>query len=114
MFTLILTETGGQGTPVPQSFTDIDGLSYLKDRTMGDLFAAAGRATAETLANNGRPTRVFDVPVVDETSMGALMMHFMLETVIAADLIGVNAFDQPAVEEGKVLAREYLAKGGRA
>lgn len=113
MFTLILTETGGQGMPVPQKFADIDGLSYLKDRTMGDLFAAAGRATAETLANNGRPTRVFDVPVVDETSMGALMMHFMLETVIAADLIGVNAFDQPAVEEGKILAREYLAKGGR-
>lgn len=114
MFTLILTETDGQGTSVPQNFANIDGLSYLKDRTMGDLFAAAGRATAETLANNGRPTRVFDVPVVDETSMGALMMHFMLETVIAADLIGVNAFDQPAVEEGKVLAREYLAKGGRA
>lgn len=113
MFTLILTETGGQGKPVPQNFTDIDGLSYLADRTMGDLFAAAGRATAETLANNGRPTRVLDVPVVDESSMGALMMHFMLETVIAADLIGVNAFDQPAVEEGKILAREYLAKGGR-
>lgn len=113
MFTLILTETGGQGEAVPQSFSDIDGLSYLKDRTMGDLFAAAGRATAETLANNGRPTRVFDVPDVDEISMGALMMHFMLETVIAADLIGVNPFDQPAVEEGKVLAREYLAKGAR-
>lgn len=112
MFTLILTETSGQGSVVPQTFAGIDGLSYLSDRTMGDLFAAAGRATAETLANNGRPTRVFDVPVVDETSMGALMMHFMLETVIAADLIGVNAFDQPAVEEGKILAREFLARGG--
>ena len=112
MFTLILTETSGQGSAVPQTFTDIDGLAYLSDRTMGDLFAAAGQATAETLANNGRPTRVFDVPVVDETSMGALMMHFMLETVIAADLIGVSAFDQPAVEEGKILARELLARGG--
>lgn len=112
IFTLILTETGGQGAPIPGTFADIEGLSYLSGRTMGDLFAAAGRATAETLANNGRPTRVFDVPRVDEISMGALMMHFMLETVIAADLIGVNAFDQPAVEEGKILAREYLAKGG--
>ena len=78
---------------------------------MGDLLAVAGRATAETLANNGRPTRVFHVPVVDEMSMGALMMHFMVETMIMADLIGVNAFDQPAVEEGKILAREYLARG---
>ena len=40
--------------------------------------------------------------------MGALLMHYMLETIVAADLWNVDAFDQPAVEEGKVLAREYL------
>lgn len=111
MFSLILTETGGQGPAVPSEFSELEGLSYLAGRTMGDLLAVAGRSTAETLANNGRPTRVFDVPVVDEASMGALMMHFMVETMITADLIGVNAFDQPAVEEGKILARQYLAKG---
>ena len=46
-------------------------------------------------------------------------MHYMLETVIAARLMGVDPFDQPAVEEGKVLARRYLdesrpAGGSRA
>ncbi len=40
-------------------------------------------------------------------------MHFMLETIIAVDLLGVDAFDQPAVEEGKVLARQYLAEMGK-
>ncbi len=40
--------------------------------------------------------------------INTLQMHFMIETMIAADLLGVNAFDQPAVEEGKVLARRYL------
>jgi glucose-6-phosphate isomerase len=44
--------------------------------------------------------------------MGGLMMHFMLETIITAGLLGVNPFDQPAVEEGKVLARRYLKKMG--
>ena len=33
----------------------------------------------------------------------------LLETIIAAQLLGVDAFDQPAVEEGKVLAKSYLA-----
>ena len=37
-------------------------------------------------------------------------MHFMLETIIAAHLLGVDPFDQPAVEEGKILARQYLGK----
>ena len=32
--------------------------------------------------------------------------------VIVAQLIGVDAFDQPAVEEGKVLAKKYLTGGG--
>ncbi len=40
--------------------------------------------------------------------MGALLMHFMLETIIAAHLMGVDPFDQPAVEQGKILARHYL------
>jgi len=38
------------------------------------------------------------------------MMHLFLETMVAADLIGVDAVDQPAVEDGKVLARRYLAE----
>jgi glucose-6-phosphate isomerase len=35
-------------------------------------------------------------------------MHFMLETIIAAHLMEVDPFDQPAVEQGKILTRQYL------
>ena len=53
--------------------------------------------------------RTIHLERLDETSLGELLMHFMLETIIAAHLLGVDAFDQPAVEEGKVLAKKYLA-----
>ena len=49
-------------------------------------------------------------PTGDEESLGELLMHFMLETIIAAQLLGVDAFDQPAVEEGKILAKKYLSQ----
>ncbi|MGB0629268.1 MAG: glucose-6-phosphate isomerase [Alphaproteobacteria bacterium] len=111
MFTLVLTDTADIGPDLPGDVADIEGLSYLRGRTMGDLLSAAGRATVDTLANNGRPTRILQVPIVDEASVGALMMHFMLETVIAACLIGVDPYDQPAVEEGKILMRQYLVAG---
>jgi glucose-6-phosphate isomerase len=42
--------------------------------------------------------------------MGELLMHYMLETMIGARLLGVDAFDQPAVEEGKILAKRYIAE----
>ena len=83
------------------------------DPRMGDLLEAEQQATASTLIRNGRPTRVISLARLDEKSLGALLMHFMLETVIAADLLGVNAFDQPAVEEGKRLARQHLGEMGR-
>jgi glucose-6-phosphate isomerase len=85
-------------------------LGYLAGRTIGDLLDAEARATIETLARNGRPVRTIRVPQLDETSMGALLMHYMLETIVAADLLGVDAFDQPAVEQGKVLTREFLGR----
>jgi glucose-6-phosphate isomerase len=49
-----------------------------------------------------------DPESLDQTSLGELPMHFMLETIIAAHLLGVDPFDQPAVEEGKILAKQYL------
>ena len=52
--------------------------------------------------------RTFHIERLEEAALGELLMHFMLETIIAAHLIGIDAFDQPAVEEGKVLAKKYL------
>jgi glucose-6-phosphate isomerase len=56
--------------------------------------------------------RTIHLERLDAASLGELLMHFMLETIVAAHLIGVDPFDQPAVEEGKVLAKKYLAGGG--
>ena len=50
---------------------------------------------------------------LDEKALGGLLMHFMLETVIAAHLLGVDPFGQPAVETSKRLTREYLVGSAR-
>jgi glucose-6-phosphate isomerase len=110
MFTLVALDTAGQGETVAVDLAGDRELAYLAGRRMGDLLDAEQRATATSLIRNGRPTRIFRLTQLNERSLGALLMHFMLETIIAADLLGVNAFDQPAVEEGKILAREYLGR----
>jgi len=108
LFTIVSLETAGLGPRIEAERADSAGLTYLRGRSLGDLLDAMARATADTLARNGRPVRQFRLRELGEFQLGALMMHFMLETVIAADLLGVNPFDQPAVEEGKRLARDYL------
>ena len=109
LFTLIVLDRAGRGARIAADLAADPELSYIRNRTLGDLMDAEQRATAETLARHGRPTRVISLPRLDERAMGAMMMHYMLETMIAAHLLGVDAFDQPAVEEGKILTRSYLA-----
>jgi glucose-6-phosphate isomerase len=111
LFTVVTVDTKGQGPRIDRELAKRSGEPDFAGKAIGDLVAAQGRATAETLAKNGCPVRTIHLPRLNEESLGALMMHFMLETIIAAQLIGVDAFDQPAVEEGKVLAKQYLAQG---
>jgi glucose-6-phosphate isomerase len=111
LFTVITVATAELGPRIDPGFANLMGEPGFAGKTMGDLVAAQGRATAETLARNGCPVRTIHIAKLDEAALGELLMHFMLETIIAAHLIGVDPFDQPAVEEGKVLAKKYLADG---
>jgi len=108
LFTFVIQDTAGQG-PMLQPGAD-KALDYLAGKTMGDLLMAEADATAATTVKAGRPTRVIRVAEVDERTIGALMMHFILETIFAAHLWKIDAFDQPAVEQGKVLTRQYLSQ----
>jgi glucose-6-phosphate isomerase len=109
LFTVVTAASTVSGPRMSAELTRLAGEPDFSGKTIGDLVAAQGRATAETLAKNGCPVRTIHLPRLDERHLGEMLMHFMLETVIAADLLGVDAFDQPAVEEGKVLAKKYLA-----
>lgn len=110
LFTLVSVDTRGKGPAAPKARANALGLKYLAGRKLGDLVDAEARATAQTLFKNGRPVRQIHLAKVDEFHLGALMMHFMLETIIMGKLMNVDPFDQPGVEEGKVLARQYLAE----
>ena len=110
LFTFVHTPARGTGRLMRTALAgDRGALEYLDGRTMGDLLDVMQRATADTLVQNGCPTRILTLEQVDEAGMGALMMHFIAETIIAAGMLGVDPFDQPAVEQGKVLARKYLS-----
>jgi len=110
LFTLMTVDTKGKGPAAPRARAKALGLQYLAGKRLGDLVDAEARATAQTLFKNGRPVRQIHLAKVDEFHMGALMMHFMLETIVMGKLMGVDPFNQPGVEEGKILARQYLAE----
>jgi glucose-6-phosphate isomerase len=109
LITVVRAPSAGTGPRIDADLANAAGLGYLAGRTAGDLVAAQSQALPEALARAGRPVRTFDLARLDEASLGALVMHMMLETILAAHLMGVDPFDQPAVELAKVITRERVA-----
>lgn len=107
--TFITLDQSGQGNMLKPNVFSGDQFDYIAGRTIGDIVTAQQRATAQTLADKAIPVRYISLTKLDEATMGALLMHFMCETIAAAELMQINAFDQPAVEQSKNLTRQYIA-----
>jgi glucose-6-phosphate isomerase len=103
---LITLKHQGRGASIPPA--PMAGFEYLAGKSVGDVMQALQGGTMETLKRHKLPLRELALSDLAEDSLGALLMHFMIETMACATLIGVNAFDQPAVEESKQLARLAL------
>jgi glucose-6-phosphate isomerase len=110
VFTIMTTHSAGEGPVIDAALAARAGEPDFGGKRIGDLVAAQGRATADTLARNGRPTRRMHIDRLDERALGELLMQLMIETILTGYGLGVDPFDQPAVEEGKVLAKKYLAE----
>ncbi|NVJ70998.1 MAG: glucose-6-phosphate isomerase [Alphaproteobacteria bacterium] len=107
--TFITVPSFGKGPRIDAAEAKAYGLDYMANRTIGDTVTCQSKATQETLRKKGRTVREIVIDSLSEENLGGLFVSFMLETVVTAHLMGVNAFDQPAVEEGKILTRQYLS-----
>jgi glucose-6-phosphate isomerase len=83
-------------------------LAFLAEKTIGSLMQATQEATIESFIAHGLALRHIVINKLDEETLGALAGEFILETVICANFRQINAFDQPAVEQGKIRTKELL------
>ncbi len=109
-FTLIMLNQKNKGKRINSSLIKNKELSYIKDKTVGDIMQAEQEATYKTLLRHKLPVRTIMLEKLDEKVLGALLMHFYVETMLTGLILNINPFDQPAVEEGKVIARSILGK----
>jgi len=109
LVTVVRQACAGLGPRVAPDLAKIAHAEYLAGHAAGDLVAAQQKAIPEALIAARRPVRTIDLEKLDERALGALMMHFMLETILAGHLLGVDPFDQPAVESSKLITRRYLS-----
>jgi glucose-6-phosphate isomerase len=87
-------------------------LGYLSGKTFGQLLDAECRATQLALTEAGCPNALITVPEVDAHSVGEFLMWSMIATAYGGELYGIDAFDQPGVEGGKVATYGLMGRPG--
>ena len=90
----------------------IDACDFLKGHTMNELINAERKATEFALKKAGRSNFTIYMPVVNEETIGELLMYFMYDTAFAGALLNIDAYNQPGVEEGKKATFAMLGRAG--
>ena len=86
---------------IPKTYTDMPSLGFLGGVTHNKLIQAMQAATEYALTKAGRMNMTITIPAITPQTIGQLLYFFEVATAFAGELLNINAFDQPGVEEGK-------------
>ena len=78
------------------------------NKKVDKIVKAQRNALIQVLKKKRIPFRVIHINNFSESTIGELFSYFILETILIANLIKVNAFNQPAVEEVKNFTKKNL------
>ena len=93
-------------------FPYIKDFNYLEGKTLAQLLNSEKKATEIALTNNRRPNLTIKISEVNEENIGALFFLFQAATAFAGEMLNINAFDQPGVEEGKIATYALMGREG--
>ena len=84
-------------------------LIILIKKKLSTIKNAQKNALIQSLKKNKIPFREFKVNNINEETLGELFSYFILETILVGKLVGINPFNQPAVEQVKISTKKILS-----
>ena len=97
---------------IPHAVDENPNVAFLSGHSFNELINAERRATEHAVTVSGHMNKTILLPEVNANTIGQLIMLFELATAYAGELLGINAYDQPGVEEGKNMTYALLGKRG--
>lgn len=91
---------------------DVEQLKYLQGSTLGTLLNAEKHATEYAFIESQRPNFTLRMPRVNAFHVGEFLQLWMVTTAYAGLLLNIDAYDQPAVETGKVATFGLMGRAG--
>jgi glucose-6-phosphate isomerase len=112
VITFIKVENFRSQVDIPKGYEDMPAVSFLGGHTLGQLLHAEQTATEYALYKAKRMNRTIILPEVNAFTVGQLLYLLEVETAFAGELLNINAFDQPGVEEGKNATYALMGRPG--
>lgn len=88
--------------------TLFEGQELMVGRSLGELFQAEAEATEQAMCESGLRTARLTTERLDERSLAGLFMFWQLVIAVMGEVLHINAFNQPGVERGKLIAKSIL------
>jgi len=99
----------GKDIHVPEHLSFVGLVPDIAGKTFSEIMEAILGGVKNTYRANNIPFVEVKLSQINEYAIGEFLQFKMFEVMYLAELIGVNAFDQPAVEKYKAETRELLA-----
>ena len=112
VITFLAVESYRDRVEIPHAFGHIPDVAFLSGHTFNELIQSERRATEYAVTKSGHLNKTITLPEVNPFTIGELLYLFEVQTAYAGELLNINAFDQPGVEEGKNATYALLGKPG--
>ncbi len=84
------------------------GFNYAENKNFNKIKLSQKKALIQALKNKKISFREFEINKSNESTLGELFGYFMLETIFLGKVLGIDPYNQPAVEEVKILTKKNL------
>ena len=110
--TVISIEKNSSEIKIMPDDSDLDGLNYLAGKTLGYVNSKAMEGTILAHVSGNVPNIKIEIDELKEETMGELIYFFEKACAMSGNLLGVNPFNQPGVEDYKRNMFHLLEKPG--
>ena len=83
--------------------------SYIENKDLSKAKEAQKKALLHVLKSKNIPYQEFIINKKNEETLGELFSYFIMETALIGKLIGIDPFNQPSVEQVKILTKKYFS-----
>jgi glucose-6-phosphate isomerase len=111
-FTFLSVDQPDHVVTIPTAYEDLDSVSYLGGRNFTELFQAERDGARVALTEAKRPNVTFNFSGVSPHTVGQFLQLLEVSVACMGEHYGVDAFDQPGVEAGKIAAYALMGRAG--